>query len=120
MYEVSTRICAILTREFCWIGTKVSNLPTFDGLNHLEAFLLEFEEIVPIQQRFLALDVALQETLGRWWGTHKKNIADWVQCCTLMTMQFSEQVEGCKVRYTGRSYPKDHVKNCEEVWSSIP
>jgi hypothetical protein len=46
MYEVSTRRCAILTRDVRWIGTTVSNLPTFDGINHLEAFLLDFEEIV--------------------------------------------------------------------------
>jgi hypothetical protein len=39
-----------VTREVCWIGTEVSNLPTFDGLNHLETFLLEFEEIVPEEQ----------------------------------------------------------------------
>jgi hypothetical protein len=29
--------------------TTVSNLPTFDSLNHLETFLLEFEEMVPVQ-----------------------------------------------------------------------
>jgi hypothetical protein len=49
MYEVFAQRCARLTREVCWIGTEVSNLPTFDGLNHLESFLLEFEEIVPVQ-----------------------------------------------------------------------
>jgi hypothetical protein len=65
MYEVSTRRCARLTREVRWIGTTVSNLPTFDGLNHLEAFLMEFEEIVPIQQRLLALDEALKATPAR-------------------------------------------------------
>jgi hypothetical protein len=43
MYEFSMRRCAILTREVCWIGIEVSNMPTFDGLNHLETFLLEFE-----------------------------------------------------------------------------
>jgi hypothetical protein len=98
-----------LTREVHWIDTTVSNLPTFDGLNHLEAFLMEFEEIVPIQQRLLALDEALKATPARWWGTHKHNITDWVQCHTLMTTRFSEQVESCEVRYTGRSCPKDHV-----------
>jgi hypothetical protein len=50
MYQVSTWRCARLTKEVCWIGTEVSNLPTFDGLNHLETFLSEFEEIVPVQQ----------------------------------------------------------------------
>jgi hypothetical protein len=47
MYEVSTRICARLTREVHNIGTTISNLPTFDGLNPLESFLTDFEEIVP-------------------------------------------------------------------------
>jgi hypothetical protein len=91
MYEVSTRRCARLTREVHWIDTTVSNLPTFDGLNHLEAFLLEFEEIVPIQQRLLAMDEALKETPTRWWGTHKNNITDWVQCRTLMTTHFQSK-----------------------------
>jgi hypothetical protein len=49
MYEVSIRRYARLTREVCWISTTISNLPTFDGLNPLEAFLLEFEESVPTQ-----------------------------------------------------------------------
>jgi hypothetical protein len=50
MYEVSTRRSAILTRKVRWIGTTISNLPTFDGLNPLETFLLDFEESVPTQQ----------------------------------------------------------------------
>jgi hypothetical protein len=85
MYEVSTWRCDILTREVCWIDIIVSNLPTFDGLNHLETFLLEFEETVPVQQRLLALNEALKSTLARWWGTHKRNVTKWIQCCTLMT-----------------------------------
>jgi hypothetical protein len=55
------------------------------------------------------MDEALKATPTRWWGTHKSNITDWVQCRTLMTTGFSAQVEGCEVCYTGRSYPKDHV-----------
>jgi hypothetical protein len=49
MYEVSTRRCAILTREVRWIDTTVSNFPTFDGLNHLETFLMELEEVLLVQ-----------------------------------------------------------------------
>jgi hypothetical protein len=49
MYEVSAWLCARLTRGVRWISRTVSNFPTFDGLNHLETFLLEFEEIVPVQ-----------------------------------------------------------------------
>jgi hypothetical protein len=56
MYEESTRRCARLTREVRWIGTTISNLPTFDGLNPLESFLMDFETIVPAQQRLLAMD----------------------------------------------------------------
>jgi hypothetical protein len=74
LYEVSTRICSRLTREFHWIGTTVSNLPTFDDLNPLEAFLSDFEESVPTQQILLAMYEALEATPERWWGTHKNNI----------------------------------------------
>ena len=110
MYEVSTRICARLTREVRWIGTIVSNLPTIDGLNPLET-LSEFEESVPMQQRLLEMDEAQKATPTRWWGTKKNNITKWVQCHTLMTTRFSEQVEGWEVRYIGRSFPKEHVQS---------
>jgi hypothetical protein len=72
MYEVSTRICDGLTREFRWIGTTVSNLPTFDGLNLLESFLSYFEASVKIQKRLLAMDEALKETPTIWWGGTQK------------------------------------------------
>jgi hypothetical protein len=120
MYEVSTRRCARLTREVHWIGTTVSNLPTFDGLNPLETFLSDFEDSVLMQQRLLAMDEALKATPARWWGAHKSNITDWTQCRTLMTLRFSARVESCEVWYTGRSCPKDHVRSYEEVWSNIP
>ena len=54
-----------MTRGVCWIGTTISNLPTFDGLNPLESFLMEFETIVPAQQRLLAMDEALKDTPAR-------------------------------------------------------
>jgi hypothetical protein len=104
-----------LTKEFRWIGTEVSNLPSFDGLNHLETFLLEFEEVVLVQKRLLALDEALKATPTIWLGTRKMNITDWIQCRTLMTVQFLDNIEGCEVRYTGQSCMKDHVQGCEEA-----
>jgi hypothetical protein len=76
MYRVSTRRLAILTKEVHWIDTTISNLPTFDGLNPLQTFFLDFEESVPVQQRLLAMDEALKENPTRWWGTHKNNIID--------------------------------------------
>jgi hypothetical protein len=119
MYEVSTRQCVRLTKSVHWIGTKISNIPTFDGLNHLETFLVEFEKIVPVQQRMFPLDEALKAKPARWWGTHNNNIVDWVQCRTLLIVCFSYQVEGCEVRYTSQSCPKDHMRSCEEAWSNI-
>jgi hypothetical protein len=86
MYEVSTRRCARLTKAVHWIGIEVSNIPTFDDLNHLDTFLVEFERMVPLRQRMLALDEALKATPARWWGTHKKKNTEWVQCHTLLTI----------------------------------
>jgi len=63
---------------------------------------LDFEESVPTQQRLLEMDEALKATPERWWGAHKNNIKEWVQCHTLMTAWFSAQVEGCEIRYTGQ------------------
>jgi hypothetical protein len=120
MYEVSTIICARITREVHWIGTIVSNIPTFDGLNPLENFLSEFETSVPTQQRLLAMDEAMKATPVRWWGIHKRNITDWTQCQTLMTTRFSAQEGSCEAWYTSRICPKDHVRSCEEPWSDIP
>jgi hypothetical protein len=79
MFEVSTRRCAILTKVVRWIGTKVSNLPKFDGLNNLETFLFEFEGILSVQQRLLELDEALKATPTIWWVTHKNNITEWAR-----------------------------------------
>jgi hypothetical protein len=104
MYEVSTRRCARLTREVRWIGKKISNVPTFDGMNPLEAFLSYFETHVPAQHRFLAMDEALKATPTIWWGTHKINITDRTQHRTLMTTRFSAQVGSYEVRYIGQSF----------------
>jgi hypothetical protein len=120
MYEVSTGICARLTRKVRWIDTTISNLATFAGLNPLETFLSDFEESVPMQQRLLTMEEALKDTPKRWWGTQKTNITLWVQCCTLMTMWFLAQVEGYEVQYIGRICPKDHVQSCKEAWRNIP
>jgi hypothetical protein len=68
----------------------------------------------------LALDEALKSTPAIWWGAHKRNITKWKQCLTLLTLQFSEQAEGCKVLYTCHSCPKDHMQSCEEAWGNIP
>jgi hypothetical protein len=65
------------------------------------------------------MEEALKSTPVRWWGTHKRNITDWVQCRTLITARFSAQAVSCEVRYTGQSCPKDHVRSYKEAWSEI-
>jgi len=37
-------------------------------------FLDEYQEQLPINQRFLALDIALRATPAIWWTVHNKNI----------------------------------------------
>jgi hypothetical protein len=61
------------------------------------------------------MNEALKDTPARWWGTHKRNIIDCVQCRTLMIVWFSAQVEGCEERHIGRRCPKYHVWSCEEA-----
>jgi len=51
-------------------------MPNFDGLIEVIYFVNEFELQITKQQRLLALDVALRETLVTWWETHKEGIED--------------------------------------------
>jgi len=45
-----------------WVGTKVSEPPTFYGQNDLEEFLTNFEFEVLESQRLPILDIALKAT----------------------------------------------------------
>jgi hypothetical protein len=68
----------------------------------------------------LELGEALKATPARWCGAHKRNIAEWTHCHTLLTMHFSYQEEGCEVFYTCHICPKDHMRTCEEARGKIP
>ena len=48
-----------LTKSLHQIGTKVSQVPVFDGLSHIEDFLKEYEVEIPRYERLQAIDVAL-------------------------------------------------------------
>jgi hypothetical protein len=80
LHEVSTRRCARIDRAVRWLGTKIKEPPSFQGLNDLETFLTQYEDAVLENQRLLALDLAFKATPARWWGTHKETITDWYQC----------------------------------------
>jgi hypothetical protein len=65
IHEVSTRRCTRIECIIRWVGAEVREPPTFHGLNDLEEFLASYEEEVLENQRLLALDIALKETLVR-------------------------------------------------------
>lgn len=69
----------MMTQSFCYVSSKVINLPIYDGLNDVDVFLDAFERKVPEKKHFQALDWALGATLVRWWGTHKGGFDDWCE-----------------------------------------
>ena len=75
LYEVSTRKCARFTNFLRWVGTKVCDLDTYDGLPNLYTFLTELKVKILETQRFLAIDVALKATPIRWWVSHKQFVS---------------------------------------------
>ena len=64
LLEVSSRRCARITKTLHWIGTKLCELPMFDGEGSVETFFMKYEEMVVEPQRLLALDLALRATLS--------------------------------------------------------
>jgi hypothetical protein len=44
LHEVSTRRCAIIDCTVRWVGTKIREPPSFQGLNDLEELLTRYEE----------------------------------------------------------------------------
>ena len=112
MHELSGRHCVHLTKSLCWIGTKVDQVPVFDGLSNIKEFLKEYEAQVPSSQRLQALDVALRATSARWWVAHKKNITTWETCHRLLIIRFGEDVGAMNYRYDGQTDPRVHIESC--------
>ena len=71
-------------RSVRWVGSEVSDIPTYEGLPNIKKILNEFEEKVTEHQRLSALDFVLKATLTKWWVDHKKYISEWPQCQILM------------------------------------
>lgn len=112
LHEISTRRCARITKSLHWIGTKICELPHFDGLTNVTTFFMEFETVIVEQHRLLALDVALKATPTRWWVTHNQHIQDWSQRKRLMHIKFGEKGEYVADKYIGLMSPKDHIVTC--------
>ena len=62
MHEVSFRKFRLITQSLRHVATKVVELPVYEGLPELSAFLEIFEERVLEPQRLLALEQALKDT----------------------------------------------------------
>ena len=116
MHEVSGRWCAQLTKSLCWIGSEVSQIPTFSGLSQVNEVLIEYEIQVPSFQRLKALDMALRATPTRWWAPHKKNIATWETCQRLLMIKFGEKLDGIDCQYDGQTDPRLHIELCTKKW----
>ena len=112
--------CVTITKYMWLVGTKVCDLPTYEGLPNLDTFLIEFEDKVLEPQRLLALDVALKATLTKWWVAHKQSISEWSQCWWLLEIRFCENMFYIGQKYTGLTNPVDHIENCRTTWKTSP
>jgi hypothetical protein len=87
----------------------------------LEKFLAQYEDEVLENYRLLALDLALNATPARWWGTHKETIIDWYQCKWLLRIRFSaEQKNNKQQKYDGQGAPMEHFEECRMLWKMKP
>ena len=71
LHEVSFRKCGLITQSLWCFSTETVEFPIYEGLPRLSEFFQEFEEKLFEPQRMLALDIALKNTLNRWWETQK-------------------------------------------------
>ena len=82
--------CNMMTRSLRCISTEMRDLPTYDGLGEVDAFLDQFEREVREKQQFEALNWVLRAMPARWWGTHKGKFDDWRACRRLMPTRFGK------------------------------
>jgi hypothetical protein len=93
-----------------WIGTKLCDIPKYDGLTDISLFVKEFELHVLEQKRMLSIDVVLKVTPTRWWVAHREEIKDWSQCNRLMQIRFGTEEENIAHKYTRESDPTGHME----------
>ena len=105
-----------MTKLLRWIGSEVSEIPTFSGLSLVTKFLVEYEIQVLAFERLKALDVSLQATPARWWASHKQNITTWKTCQRLLMIRFSEKPDELECQYNGETGPRLHVDFYTKKW----
>ena len=49
LYEVSMRRCAFMSKSLRWIGTYITEIPSYQGLTDIQEFLEQFEQQIPYE-----------------------------------------------------------------------
>ena len=96
-------------RSVRWVENELREIPTYEGLPNLAAFLSDFEELVTGSQHLSTLDQVLKATPPRWWGMHKQSISEWPKYRRLLEVIFSEEFTTVIHKYTGLSNPVEHT-----------
>ena len=108
---------------------EVCNLHSYDGLGDVNNFLNDYEENVPENKRFLALDIALKSTPTRWCNTHKKNIGGWQECRRLRGIRFEQIDTEMEIKYDGECWTPnpisvgveaDSLRKSKRPWNTKP
>lgn len=97
LHEVSTKICAHITKVIRWIGSQVQELPRFNGLRDVQGFIEEFEEQVPVELRSKSLDIALKDTPARWWDIHRETMKPWEKVKTMLKVIFGKKQDMLRI-----------------------
>ena len=111
--------CTRITTFVQWVGTKVCDIHSYEGLPNFESFLIYFEEKVSEPQRLLALDVALKATPTRWCVTYKQSILECPQCRRFLEIRFCENMIYTGQKYIRLTNPIDHIEHCHATWETL-
>jgi hypothetical protein len=86
------------------------------------------EEKIVEDQRILVLDIALQDTPGRWWTNHKALVENWdnVKQAFRYRFQDKQQLESemqtnfqVVQLFNGQYDPKAHIEQCVRQWQVV-
>lgn len=66
----------MMTRFLHCVSIEARDLPMYDGLREVDAFLERFKREVSEKQCFQALNWVLRTMPVRWWGMHKGSFED--------------------------------------------
>lgn len=115
LHEVSTLWCFMMTKSMCCMSSEVRNLPHYDGLTDVEKFIDAFEQEVPEDHRFQAVDLVLCTTPTWWWGTHKDSFEEWRDYGRMMRLRFGSPKVWLTEKYDGRNVLCDHLAKWTKV-----